>query len=317
MRLPLAFEAGLPKPETLAVVRPDPGFDLAGVPATVVHGHATDVAAWNAAGYEITRDVPAAAGIVVCLPRSKDHAKDLIARAAAQASQWVAVDGQKTDGVESIFKALRTRVSVDGVITKGHGRLFWFPPVDLSDWRVAPHTVDSLVTAPGLFSADRIDPASLALASALPEKLGRRVADFGAGWGYLSRAILTRSGVEELTAVEVEWDGCEAIRANLSDPRLTCVWGDATTRRGPYDTIVMNPPFHQGRKGDPSLGQAFITSARASLAPRGTLWMVANAHLPYEGVLTSGFAEVRQHPAPKGFKIYQAQRPLKSRTSHP
>ncbi len=44
-----------------------------------------------------------------------------------------------------------------------------------------------------MFSADEIDPASRLLLTALPAKLGRRVADLGAGWGFLS-ARLPRIG---------------------------------------------------------------------------------------------------------------------------
>ena len=51
-------------------------------------------------------------------------------------------------------------------------------------------------TVPGVFSADAPDRGSVLLAAALPAKLPARVADLGAGWGYLSRAILARDGVQ-------------------------------------------------------------------------------------------------------------------------
>ncbi|NET52538.1 MAG: methyltransferase, partial [Merismopedia sp. SIO2A8] len=52
------------------------------------------------------------------------------------------------------------------------------------------------------FSADGIDPASSILAAALPEDLGRQVADLGAGWGFLSAHVLTRESVGAVHLVE-------------------------------------------------------------------------------------------------------------------
>ncbi|WP_163545134.1 methyltransferase, partial [Klebsiella pneumoniae] len=58
------------------------------------------------------------------------------------------------------------------------------------------------------------------------------------------------------------------------------------------DFVVMNPPFHDGGAEDKALGQAFVRRAADLLKPRGTCWLVANRHLPYEAVLAPLFKTV-------------------------
>lgn len=54
----------------------------------------------------------------------------------------------------------------------------------------------------------------------------------------------------------------------------------------------MNPPFHEGRVTDVSLGQSFIAAAASRLKPGGRLLMVANRQLPYELTLKGLFKTV-------------------------
>jgi 16S rRNA (guanine1207-N2)-methyltransferase len=174
------------------------------------------------------------------------------------------------------------------------------------------------MTAVGLFSADGADPASVALATALPRQLSGRVADLGAGWGYLSRAVLAHPGVTELHLVEADHTALGLARDALGqDPRARFHWADATTFATVtgLDAVVSNPPFHRGRAADPGLGRAFIAAAARLLAPSGTLYLVANRHLPYEAALSAAFAEVADlvpgtdTPA---YKLYRAARPLRA-----
>ena len=286
MRLSLAFDAGLPRPDRMFAYNPAPGFEFEGLPVDVEHRDFMAAQYWGSRVVETA--APAPLGLV-CVPRSKAQARDLIARASALATDWVVVDGQKTDGVESHFKALRKMGVVVGSVTKAHGRIFWFKPFELSEWSEPPRDVDGLVTRVGVFSAEKVDAGSAALAEALPDHLGPNVVDLGAGWGWLSREILKRESVETLTLIEADRVALDCARENLKDERARFIWGDATQPRARFDTVVMNPPFHQGRSGEPALGQAFIRTAAASLTPRGALWMVANRHLPYEDTLRAHF----------------------------
>ncbi|MEM1431013.1 MAG: methyltransferase [Pseudomonadota bacterium] len=320
-RLSLALETGavhLPASGDIALYNPPAGTDLGALPASrlvIVHGNAPDHAYWSALGHRASTDAPdSAAGAIVFLPRAKSAARNLVARAVAHGGP-VIVDGQKTDGVDSLLRDLRARTETGAAFAKAHGKCFSVsaPPAALADW-ILPDTQETpsgWVTAPGVFSADAPDPGSVALAAALPAVLKGRVADLGAGWGYLAYHVLQRPEVEECALVEAEHAALEAARRNVADPRARFHWADATrwSDAQPFDHVVTNPPFHSGRAATPALGAAFIATAAQLLAPRGTLWLVANRHLPYEAALTEHFNDVRPLEGPTAYKLYAAQRP--------
>ena len=324
-RLAIALAEGLTLPDgAITVLHPRAGeaFDpLDRTRLQMVQPFRPDHDALASMGYAIFPEFRAAPVALVCLPRAKALALDLIAH-AAETAQHVLVDGQKTDGIESVFKALRGRVDILGNVTKAHGRLFWFDPrgVDRSDLR-APITQitaqDGRVfqTCAGAFSADGIDPASQLLADALPPELPAHMADLGAGWGFLSAAALARQGVETLHMVEADAAALACARANVSDPRAVAHWVDATTFTPPeaVNGVVMNPPFHTGRSAQPALGLAFIAAAARILTARGQLWMVANRHLPYDTPLAETFAEVTLLTQTPSFKVWHARIPKRGK----
>lgn len=166
-----------------------------------------------------------------------------------------------------------------------------------------------LWTRPGVFSWDRPDPGSLLLISALPSLAGRG-ADLGCGVGLLARAVLAQPGVSHLHLVDVDRRAVEAARRNLDDPRTVFHWADARTAPdlSGLDFVVMNPPFHDDGHEDRTLGQAFIRRGHQILRRGGVLWLVANRHLPYEGVLAALFAMVALKGEGGGFKIYEARK---------
>ncbi|MEM1129506.1 MAG: methyltransferase [Pseudomonadota bacterium] len=229
----------------------------------------------------------------------------------------ILVDGAKTDGIEAHYRAVRERVEVEGNITKAHGRLFWFRAGgEFEDWAQLDMSwpkVGRFRTAPGVFSADAIDPASAALAEALPLEMAGAGADLGAGWGFLAAALLKRPGVTWVDLVEADHAALDAARSNVEDKRARFHWADVRQWRpdAPLDWVVMNPPFHEGRAADPTLGQAFIEAAARALAGHGSLWLVANRHLPYETTLAERFRKWAEYKAPAGFKIIKADQPRK------
>jgi len=148
----------------------------------------------------------------------------------------------------------------------------------------------------------------------LPGTLGAHVADLGAGWGYLSTQALERSDLLTLHLVEADHIALECARQNVVDPRAVFHWADATRWQAPepLDSVLMNPPFHAGRKGDPAIGRAFIAAAARNLAPRGVLYMVANRHLPYEAELSRLFGRVDSLGNDTRFKVLVASRPART-----
>ncbi len=317
-RLSLALETGaliLPTSGRIAVYRPRIGDDLSALPqdrVVVLTGFKPDHDHF-ALRYSVTPSAPYAAAIV-CLPRSREAGRALIAQAAAEVGPggWIAVDGQKTDGIDTALKDLRGRVDLSESLSKAHGKLASIAAgADLSDWLAKPLVVQGFQTLPGTFSADGPDRASALLAAALPAKLGGKVADLGAGWGFLSAEILKRPGVKKLDVVEAEADALDCSRVNVTDPRARFHWADATSWRPEtlLDAVVTNPPFHTGRAAEPALGAAFIRAARRMLAPDGSLWLVANRHLPYDDVLAECFLEFREVSGDGAFRVIHAIKP--------
>ncbi|MEC8195725.1 MAG: methyltransferase, partial [Pseudomonadota bacterium] len=136
-----------------------------------------------------------------------------------------------------------------------------------------------------------------------------------AGWGYLSSEMVARQAFDVLHLVEADYVALECAKENLSDPRAQFHWADATNFKPGHrvDTVVMNPPFHTGRKAEPALGERFIRDAAKMLAPSGHLWMVANRHLPYEATLQDAFQSVETVAGDTRFKVLHAQRPTRAR----
>lgn len=332
LRLDLALEAGLALPEAgaLAVWHPSAGEDFGPLPRErlrLMTPHAPDHAAFAAAGLPVSvaLEGPVAAS-VVCLPRSRTEARDLIAQACAATSGPVIVDGQKADGVDALLRELRGRVDLSEPIAKGHGKIAWFPSPGeaLADWRAAPAMLTAegraWQTLPGVFSADGIDPASALLAESLPAGLKGVVADLGAGWGYLSARLLARApGLAAVHLVESDARALDCARANVTDPRAVFHWVDATRPlpRLLVDAVIMNPPFHQGRAARPQLGAAFIKAAAAMLKPSGQMFLVANRHLPYEAALAGAFRKVTEIPGTAAFKLVQAEGPIRAAPAAP
>jgi 16S rRNA (guanine1207-N2)-methyltransferase len=327
-RLTLALETGgmvLPEAGALSVLLPTPEAGLSALPAErvqIVQPFRPHFDHFARLGFDcVTTAAAAAAATVLFLPRAKALARAQIHAACSRTAGLVIVDGAKTDGIDSLLRECRKRTEVHGPLSKAHGKIFWFDAAEtdadtFAGWQApATQQADGFTTAPGVFSADGVDPASRLLAASLPKKLGRQIADLGAGWGYLAAHILKDPKIEGLDLVEADHTALTCARANITDPRARFHWADATgwAPSGRIDTVVMNPPFHGGRAADPALGRDFIAAAARVLAPSGSLWMVANRHLPYETALTAHFAQVQETAGDTRFKVLQASRPSRTR----
>lgn len=280
-------------------------------------------------GYVVEQQCEAGtqAPLVLALPpRQKEEARALLARMLAHCARGgrIVASVANDEGARSVEKELAQLTGLGGSITKHHCRVFWSPPltdqhnVELAaQWaqadRVRPILGGRFKSRPGVFAWDRVDAASQLLVEALPTTLRGSAADLGAGWGFLSDALLTRcAGITALDLFEAEARALELARENVaahaSRVALGFHWHDVIAglpRK--YDVIVSNPPFHAlGRGERPDIGRRFIETAAASLNRNGQLWLVANKHLPYEAALASRFAEVRAVAEGGGFKVIAA-----------
>lgn len=255
-----------------------------------------------------------------------------MARAVAAAGDTgtVVVSQTNEEGARSAQADLASLCGPLHVGTGNHCRVFWSlastrrkDPQLCDAWEKldAPRPIGDgrFISRPGVFAWDRIDPASALLADCLPRELSGRGADLGAGFGMLSVELIERcAGVTSLDLFEADARALALCEVNLAAANLRRTggpvpsqlhWHDVTRGvPGSYDFIVSNPPFHETRKDDPSLGRAFIVRAAQSLRPGGSLWLVANRHLPYEPTLAANFSSVREVRVQHGFKVLHATR---------
>lgn len=235
----------------------------------------------------------------------------------------IVVAGGKTDGAASLRKRISSIYSVDDHASKNHGVVFWMTRGDDVEEAVSaleaanpPLILDGgYLTVPGIFSHEHVDAGSLMLADNLPADIKGHVADFGAGWGYLSvRLALASTKVTSIDLFDASFSACIAAKANMSNLAANVEsrvqWYDLLEEKpeNRYDAIIMNPPFHQTRAAEPSIGEGMIKAAAASLKLGGRLFMVANRTLAYEPVLQASFARSGEIVRDGKFKILWAVR---------
>ena len=262
-----------------------------------------------------------------------DGALILLGRHRGQNEQWlwdavtrtkpgapVLIAGGKTEGAQSFAKRLKGSGIELETVAKHHGiaMVFRRPDDRACEHLMAPPVPAGLVegrflTAPGMFSHDRVDAGSGFLADHFPVRLKGRAADFCAGWGYLSARLAAHApDIASIDLFEADHDALEAARRNLGGlGRPTGFhWQDLAREAVPrtYDLVVMNPPFHTGRKAEPELGQALIRTACGALKPGGMLLMVANRQLPYEATIAGCFRKWEELAGDRSFKVIRAFR---------
>ena len=329
-RLALAVESGsivLPETGGVLVLRARPSRFLEMIPHDRLRCEQSfrpvhDALAATGVSVAARAEEPAAM-VVVNLTRSRAENLGEVARALALLPEAgvLVINGAKAEGVDSLARQVAAVLPLEGTFVKAHGRAVWLHrpavlPEEVATWAAAAEpsrNAEGFVTAPGFFSPEHADPGSRMLADALAGRLRGRVADFGAGWGWLAQAVLATS--PQITALELheaEARALDAARLNVTDPRAGFHWSDVTALGEgvePYDAVITNPPFHQDRGADPALGQAFIAAAARILKPSGQLVLVANRQLPYEAEVTARFAVQERLVEDRRFKVIVASRP--------
>jgi 16S rRNA (guanine1207-N2)-methyltransferase len=263
-------------------------------------------------------------GALVLLGKHRRLNEAIIANAndVVRPGGLVIVAGDKALGAASARKWAGERVTLGGSLAKHHGIAFWFPATEDAFANVAlaqTEPAPGFAAAPGMFSPDKIDAGSALLAEHIDGRIAGAVADFGAGWGYLSGAVLKQAKPTALDLIEAYRPALDQALANLAPLKgevpVIGHWLDVMTEPmpGPFDWVVMNPPFHTGRASEPDLGRAFIAAAARALKPSGRLLMVANRRLPYEQTLRDRFASLEERAVRDGFKLVEASRPRRSK----
>lgn len=284
----------------------------------------------EAAGFTVTQDVqpvPACDLAIVHLPKQVEEAQFALACALMSLTPggWLLAGAANDANGARIEKWLTAAGLETSSLSKNKARAVWSRrPDTLSDTVQAWHTAGSrrsvdfgdgikFISQPGVFSWNRLDAGTAFLIDNVPGNIAGIGADFGAGIGLLSRDVLARSAATDWHLVEADSRALSCAFQNLSDIQRACTvhthWADLTAPvpgLPPLDVIVMNPPFHTGKLTDAGLGQAFVRTAHHHLKKGGRLYMVANAHLPYEALLSTLYASVKLLAQDHGYKILEA-----------
>ena len=281
-------------------------------------------AAWERAGFARSEDLPAGKWpLVLVLPgKSRDEALVwfALARERLEAGGKLLVAMPNTAGAGRFEKELAKATGNIVSIQKHKSRAFhatedgsWNEEI-FKDWHAlgTRREISGFTVQAGIFSSDHIDPGSQLLADHLPAHLRGKVADLGAGWGFLSDAVLKRCpNIERLDLFEADARALACARHNLASHRreITYHWHDVTTGLSEnYDAIIMNPPFHSGQATDVDLGRAFLKTAAAGLKRGGKLLLVANRQLPYEAALEASGLAWRKITEDRIYKILFAEK---------
>ena len=304
--------------------RPHPAFsEMFGERLVCHQDFKSQAVALENAGWKTVDEPEGKFQLVLLLP---DRQRDQTLADYALAFDHLEDGGVLMVGMHNDWGARRYEKTLGGfagnvtVLSKFHCRAFWTVKKEAPDaathaaWRahglLRKEMDGRFWTRPGLFSWDHVDNGSLLLTQHLPKRIEGRVADLGAGWGFLSDFILrNHPDILSLDCFEADRVAIECMRRNLGlipvklKPKLH--WADVTQGVGEErcDFVVMNPPFHEGRTPDHHIGTKFIAAAARMLKPGGQLWLVANRNLPYEHYMEEAFAQSKIVMQTDGYKI--------------
>ena len=270
--------------------------------------------------------------IVTRLPRSKGELRWRLAASAAAlpvgGELWVA--GQQREGIKSAVKLVEELVGDTVTVhTKRRCRVL------VARRRDAPCALPSLddaakgvsfdfkgqslqgVTLPGVFAHGRLDDGTQRLLAWLgSQKVKGRVLDLGAGAGLIGLACATVPKVSHVHMVDTAWIAVDAMKRTIAVnaarevcPIVTEHADALNADGGPFDLVITNPPFHDGREEDRQLIARFARAAAKRLRPRGRFLAVCNSHLPYREALESHFGRVDIAWKDNRFRIWSCVAP--------
>lgn len=224
--------------------------------------------------------------VVGAMPKSLGRL-DYLARAIAGAgfdAVRVILGGNNKHLSRSMNETLATSFATV-TASRGRGKFRCLVASEPQAVTYQPRRANGFVAIGGVFSGVKEDRGAALLRASLPGDLGRFL-DLGCGNGAVSRGI---TGAE---ATDSDADAVLSARAI----GIEATWDDAGSRYPDhvFDTIALNPPFHDGTTIDATLVQHLLDAAVRLLTPGGSLYLVHNSHLRYRGAVEHRFENVEQ-----------------------
>ncbi len=284
---------------------------------TVLNFYYEQVENWKNAGYQTVCENSLKRGydfVVLFADKNKKATKDNLGVSLQNISpsgKLVVVSHVKmgAKSLPSIFESLGLQVT--NQISKHHCKIYELDcsKTEKNGVPVYRKNEHGFYSRAGIYGFDKIDKGSQLLIDTLPD-IQSPVADLGCGYGYLSVELLRRNPDSTLYGFDNDMRAVEACRMNLEKQNAQISWWDLRTAPDcpKVKTVVMNPPFHEEKSQDISLGQKFIHTAYEMLSSGGKLYMVANNHLPYEKIIEAKFKKFSSLAVKNGFKILMAEK---------
>lgn len=161
----------------------------------------------------------------------------------------------------------------------------------------------------GVFSAQHIDYASQFLLAQVPAPAPETQGlDIACGNGILGGSLHARTPSCTVTYMDDFEAAIQAARCNAPYPEQSVYHWNYHLKVlpvGQYDWAVCNPPFHQEHDITTDVAHHLFEQAAACLRSGGKLWLVANQHLKYSGVLKKHFEVVERLAQNQKFIVYQ------------
>lgn len=168
-----------------------------------------------------------------------------------------------------------------------------------------------LYSLPGVFSASGVDEGTQLLLDTIEPVSGKGL-DFGCGCGVISASVAKAFGCQ-LTAVDVD---ALAVASSNKTFEMNDVDAKAIASNGlsevlsfgkQFNFIVTNPPFHTGLKTDYGITELLLKNANKITKSKFSVWMVANAFLPYPDLFSRFIKPAVIKNKNKRFNIYFTQ----------
>lgn len=245
-------------------------------------------------------------------------------------SGWLMVAGARDKGVLSSARRLEALCGNISVLAyrKGHRLVAAQRPAALREVldrdaavpAASEQTVElagerfELELRPGVFASGALGDATRMLAESIRIRVTDHVLDLGCGSGIVGLVAARRARRGRALLVDKDLRAVDLARVNLARngvPNAVVRAGDgyAAVANERFDIIATNPPWHAGRRQMQNIAHQFFDSAPRHLARGGTLYVVANAFLPYERRLHELFEQVTIVARDNRYKVLAATSP--------
>ena len=170
---------------------------------------------------------------------------------------------------------------------------------------------------PAVFAREKLDIGTRLMLPRVKPALkpcgpGARVLDLACGNGVLGLSALAARPDIEITFSDVSSQAVLSARRNtaVAFPAAKALFMHAdgvSGNSGPFELILLNPPFHEGGVVGDHIALRLFEQASQSLSETGRMIMVGNRHLGYHRSLQRFFPRVRQLDASPKFVVFEAR----------